>query len=181
MGRKKILIFCSASNSIDRKYDDAARELVRALCSLEGVELVSGGTVKGTMNTIVEESVRCARPHTGVLPRFMASVANPHLSETFWTDTMAERKEKMREGTVAAIALPGGIGTLEELTETMTLAKLGRYSSPIYALDVDGFYSPLKALLSHFVEAGMMDGKDAELLSFPATVDELIADLKGKI
>ena len=111
-GERKIVIFCSASNDIDPRFNQAARNLVRAACSL-GYAIVSGGTVKGTMKVVADEVVACGGTHIGILPRFMTEYHYPALTRTIWTETMAERKEKMREGTNAAIALPGGIGTLD--------------------------------------------------------------------
>ena len=99
-------------------------------------------------------------------------------SRVIWTDSMSTRKECMREDTVAAIALPGGIGTLDELIETHVLCKLGKYQGRVFALNLDGFYNPLKALLDHYVNTGMMDPQDRELLKFPDTVEELISYLK---
>ena len=115
---RKIVFFCSASFDIDEKYkyNQAAREATRAACSL-GYTVVSGGTVKGTMGVVADEVVRCGGRHVGIIPRFMEDVVYPSLDETVWTDTMAERKELMREGTCVAVALPGGIGTLDELIE----------------------------------------------------------------
>ena len=176
-GKGKIVIYCSASYDIDQKYNQAAREVVRAACSL-GYGIVSGGTVKGTMGVVADEVVRCGGTHTGVIPRFMAEYLYPALDKVVWTDTMAERKEAMREGTVAAIALPGGIGTLDELIGTLTLAKLGKYSGKVIAFDYDGFFEPLKALLEHYVSAGMMDTGTLELLHFPRTAEEVAALLK---
>ena len=91
---------------------------------------------------------------------------------------MAERKELMREGTSAAVALPGGIGTLDELIETLTLAKLDLYAGKILALDIDGFYEPLEALLDHYVSTGMLDQRSRDLISFPKTVEELAGALE---
>ena len=88
---------------------------------------------------------------------------------------MSERKEKMREGTSVAVALPGGIGTLDELVETLTLAKLGKYSGRIYALNIGGFYDKLIELLDYYVSTGMLDSGSRELISFPSTVGELEA------
>ena len=124
---REIVIFCSASGDIDPKFNQAAREATRAACSL-GYTIVSGGTVRGTMGVVADEVVECGGRHIGVLPRFMREYAYPSLTETVWTDTMSERKERMREGTCAALALPGGIGTLDELIETLTLAKLHLYA-----------------------------------------------------
>lgn len=176
-GKGKIVIYCSASYDIEEKYNQAAREVVRAACSL-GYGIVSGGAVKGTMGVIADEIVRCGGSHTGVLPRFMAQYRHPKLDKVIWTETMADRKEAMREGTVAAIALPGGIGTLDELIGTLTLAKLEQYSGKVIAFDYDGFYEPLKALLDHYVSTNMLDAASRSLIHFPKTVEEVTELLK---
>jgi len=176
MDGRKVVVFCSSVSEIDPAYKEAARELTRALHA-SGFSLVSGGGERGLMGECVRASAACGGVHSGVLPRFMKGLESPSLTEAVWTDTMAERKEKMREGTCAAIALPGGIGTLDELIETHTLKKLDRYAGKLYALNVNGFYDPLKALLDHYVATGMMTRADASLLQFPATVAELMADI----
>lgn len=173
---RKIVIYCSASYDIDQKYNQAAREVTRAACSL-GYTIVSGGAVKGTMGAVGDEVARQGGRHIGVLPRFMEQYKFPGLTQVIWTDTMADRKEKMREGTCAAVALPGGIGTLDELIGTLTLAKLGKYSGKIFALNLDGFYNPLKTLLDHYVETGMLDARSRGLIEFPDTVAELVGHL----
>ena len=165
---RKVVIYCSASYDIDQKYNQAAREVTRAACSL---------AIKGTMGAVADEVARCGGRHIGVLPRFMEQYKFPGLDEIIWTDTMAERKELMREGTCAAIALPGGIGTLDELIGTLTLAKLERYSGKIFALNLDGFYDPLKDLLDHYVRTGMLDTLSRGLIEFPDTVAELVGHL----
>ena len=174
---RRIVFFCSASKDIDPKFNQAAREAIRAACSL-GYTIVSGGTVKGTMGELADEVVKNGGRHIGVIPRFMADVLYPDMAETVWTESMDERKVRMRKGTVAAIALPGGIGTLDELIETLTLAKIGLYKGKILALNIDGFYEPLKALLDHYVATGMLDSPSRKLISFPETVGELADSLK---
>jgi uncharacterized protein (TIGR00730 family) len=168
---KKAVFFCSSYAGIDEKYNQAAREVVRAACS-KGYGIVTGGSFRGTMNVVADTAYECGAPNIGVLPRFMQGLQHPHLSEIYWTDTMSERKEKMREGTSLAVALPGGVGTMDELIETLTLAKLGKYDGKIVAMNIDGFYEPLKALLNHFLETGMVDAHSLTLISFPNTVEE---------
>ena len=129
------------------------------------------------MGAVADEVARCGGRHIGVLPRFMEQYKFPGLDLVIWTDTMAERKERMREGTCAAIALPGGIGTLDEVIGTLTLAKLDKYDGKIYALNLDGFYNPLKALLDHYVATGMLDQRSRNLIEFPDTVAELVGHL----
>lgn len=172
MSGKKAVFYCSASDKIDPKYNQAARDAVRAAC-LSGYDIVSGGTVKGTMGVVCDEAKKNGAEVIAIVPRFMEGLENPLATKCVWTDKMSERKDLMREGTTVAVALPGGIGTLEELMETLTLAKLKRYAGTVLALNLDGFYDPLKALLDHFVATGMMDQCDRDLISFPETVDEL--------
>ena len=114
--------------------------------------------------------------HKGVMPRFLGPYIYEKLSETVWTDTMSERKELMRLDTVASIALPGGIGTLDELIETMVLIKLGQYSGRLYALNHDGFYEPFRKLLQHYAEEGMMSFEDIDLVRFADTPEDILKD-----
>ncbi|MGM9741918.1 MAG: TIGR00730 family Rossman fold protein [Candidatus Cryptobacteroides sp.] len=172
-GEKRLVIFCSASRDIAPVYNEAAAEFVRAACA-KGYTIVSGGTVKGTMGVVSEAVEKCGGKHVGILPRFMEEYTYPRLTTLVWTDTMSERKEKMREGTSVAVALPGGIGTLDELVETLTLAKLGKYSGRIYALNIGGFYDKFIELLDYYVSTGMLDAGSRGLISFPATVGELV-------
>ncbi|MCI1784684.1 MAG: TIGR00730 family Rossman fold protein [Bacteroidales bacterium] len=176
MTENKIVLFCSSSYNIDPELNKAARDVVRALCHM-GYTLVSGGAIKGTMGVLADEAAKCGGRHIGILPRFMKDWKHPGLTETVWTDTMSERKEKMREGTCAAIALPGGIGTLDEIVETLTLAKLGKYGGKVFALNYRGFYKPFIDLLDYYVNTGMLDPASRELIMFPDTVDKLVESI----
>ena len=171
MEGKVAVFFCSASFYIDPKYNQAAREYVRAAC-LRGYTISSGGTTKGTMKVVVDTARACGARTLGILPRFMADVRHPDLDELVWTDTMADRKEKMREGTDVVVALPGGIGTLDEFFETLTLAKLGKYQGKIVVANVDGFYDKLRELLDFYVETGMLDAWSRSLVHFVYSVQE---------
>ncbi|MDD6253993.1 MAG: TIGR00730 family Rossman fold protein [Candidatus Cryptobacteroides sp.] len=171
-GEKKLAIFCSASYDIDPEYNTAAAEFTRRACA-KGYVIVSGGTVKGTMGVVADAVRDCGGTHIGILPRFMEEFTYPALSSLVWTDTMSERKERMREGTSAVVALPGGIGTLDELVETLTLAKLGKYDGRIFALNIGGFYDKFIELLDYYVSTGMLDQNSRNLISFPTTVGEL--------
>jgi len=172
MPDKRAVFYCSASADIDPAYNEAARQIVRAAC-LAGYDIVSGGSWRGTMGHICDEALRCGARVTGVLPRFMQGLEYPGLTECIWTDRMSERKDAMREGTCLAIALPGGIGTLDEIAETYCLAKLGRYPGRVIAFNMDGFYEPLKRQLDVYVEKGMLDAPSRALIAFPETVGEL--------
>lgn len=171
---EKIVIYCSASKAVPRKFNEAAGALVAGLCS-KGYGIVSGGTILGTMGVVSDTVKECGGFHKGVLPRFMGPLAYEGLSETVWTDTMAMRKEEMRDGTVAAIALPGGIGTLDELIETLVLKKLGQYHGRVIVFNPDGFFDPLVTLLDHYVSTGMLTASDRELIECFNSEEELLA------
>lgn len=177
MPERKAVVFCSAAGGLDPKYDLAAREVVRALHAY-GWGLVSGGSFRGLMGSLSDEMERLGGAHKGVIPRFMKGLEYPRLTELVWTDTMSERKERMREGTSAAIMLPGGIGSLDEFVETHVLRKLGRYDGLLLALNLDGFYEPLKDLFRHYEAQGMLEARDRDLVVFADTVEELAEYLK---
>ena len=173
----KIAVFCSASFEIDPEYNKVAREFVRA-ASLCGYGIVSGGTVKGTMGVISDELASVGGYHLGVIPRFMKEYVYPHLSEVIWTDTMAERKVLLREGTTAVVALPCGIGTLDEVMDTFACIHLKQYDGRIFLLNHNGFYEPLRALLQHYVDEKMLSKETMSKMIFADTPDQLLEILQ---
>ena len=173
----KLAVFCSASFEIDPQYNKVARDFVRA-ASLRGYGIVSGGTVKGTMGEISDELRNCGGYHLGVIPRFMEQYVYPDLTEVIWTDTMAQRKTLLREGTCAVVALPGGIGTLDEVIETFALVHLKQYFGKIFLLNHNGFYEPLRQLLRHYVDTRMMSEETMSKIIFAQTPDEILDTLK---
>ena len=174
---KKIAVFCSASNEIDPKYNKVAREFVEA-ASLRGYGIVTGGTVKGTMGVVSDALRDCGGYHLGVIPRFMEQYVYPELSELIWTDTMAERKTLLRKDTVGVVALPGGVGTLDEVIETLALVHLKQYDGKILLLNHEGFYEPLRALLQHYLDQKMMPQSTFDKVIFAAKADELLDKLE---
>ena len=171
---KKIVFFCSASDQCPKEYNENAAKVVEALCE-KGYGIVSGGTVLGTMGVISNTVAKCGGYHKGVLPSFMQGLDFPGLSEVIWTDTMSERKEEMRKDTIAAVALPGGIGTLDELIETHVLVKLRQYHGRVIVLNLGGFFNPFLALLDHYVATGMLTTKDRQLVESYDTAEALLA------
>ena len=171
---KKVVIFCSSSEGLPVSFRENAASVVSGLCG-KGYGIVSGGSFRGTMGVVSDTVVRCGGYHKGVLPRFMSSLEYDKLSELVWTDTMADRKEEMRKDTVAVIALPGGIGTLDELIETLVLRKLGRYPGRVILLNPDGFFKPFLALLDHYVATGMLTPADRGLIECFDSPEALLA------
>ena len=174
--RDKIAVFCSARCDIDPEYNEAARLFVRGAAA-RGFKVVSGGTVRGTMGVISEELEKCGGYHVGVVPRFLSQYAYPGLSELIWTDTLAERKAVFQKDTRAVVALPGGIGTLDEIIDTFSLLYLGKYDGKVCLLNYNGFYEPLLALLQHYVDQKMMSEETLNRLVVAATPEELLMNL----
>ena len=169
----KIAVFCSASFEIDPIYNKVAREFVRA-ASLRGYGIVTGGTIKGTMGEVSDELFNCGGWHRGVIPHFMKQYVYPDLTEVIWTDTMAQRKTLLREGTCAVVALPGGVGTLDEVIETLALVHLKQYFGKIFLLNHNGFYEPLRQLLRHYVDTKMMTEETMSKIIFAETPEEIL-------
>lgn len=175
--KDKIAVYCSASFNIDPEYNKVARRFVRA-ASLCGYGIVTGGTIKGTMGEVSDELHQCGGYHLGVIPRFMEQYVYPDLSEVIWTDTMAERKSLLRKDTCAVVALPGGVGTLDEVIEVLALVHLKQYFGKIFLLNHEGFYEPLIQLLQHYVDKGMMSEETMAKVRFAATPEEILEELQ---
>lgn len=171
MRQKAALFFCSSSD-VDSKYVEATRQIVRATC-LKGYSVVSGGATKGLMKVVADEASACGVPNIGVLPRFMEEFYHPDLTRMIWTDTMSQRKDLMRlHGPDIAVALPGGIGTLDEFFETYTLAKLGKYGGKVVLFNCYGFYDGVRDMMDTLVRENMLERKTRSMLYIPSTVQE---------
>ena len=117
----------------------------------------------------------------GVIPKglFRREIGHPGLTELIEVGSMHERKQKMFELSDAFVALPGGLGTLEELTEMATWAQLGIHDKPIVTLDVAGYWQPFHALLGAAVDCGFMIGENLKLIANVETVDQVIPTLRA--
>ena len=130
------------------------------------------------MGEISDELVAAGGYHRGVIPRFMKEYVYPDLTEVIWTDTMAERKILLREGTTAVVALPGGIGTLDEIMDTFACIHLKQYDGRIFVLNHEGFYEPLRKLLQHYVDEKMLSQETMDKIGFADTVEQLLEMLQ---
>jgi uncharacterized protein (TIGR00730 family) len=152
-----ICVYCSSAESIDPAYIELATEVGKRLAA-DGHGLVSGGG-RVSMMGAVARAARAGGAHTvGVIPAHLVpyEVADTDADELIVVDTMRERKRVMDERSDAFLALPGGIGTLEELFEVWTWAQLGLHTKPIALLDVGGFYQPLLRFLEKSSAEGFL-------------------------
>jgi hypothetical protein len=152
-----ICVYCSSSEQIDPAYVRLAADFGAALAAA-GYDLVSGGG-RVSMMGAVAHAARAGGAHTvGVIPAHLIpyEVADTDADELVVVETMRERKRIMDERSDAFVALPGGIGTLEELFEMWTSRSLGMHGKPVLVLDVDGFYEPLWAYLNSLRDKGFV-------------------------
>jgi uncharacterized protein (TIGR00730 family) len=172
---RSVCVFCGSSAGSDPRFAQAASEL-GALLASEGITLVYGGGHVGLMGILADAVLANGGKVIGVIPRALwdREVGHRSLTELHVVETMHERKAMMASLADAFVALPGGLGTLEEVFEVWTWAQLGIHDKPVGFLDVEGFYAPLLAFLDGAVDAGfvrsahramaIVDGDGASLL-----------------
>jgi uncharacterized protein (TIGR00730 family) len=157
---QNICVYCGSQPGNDTVYLKAARALGEAM-GKAGMALVYGGGAKGIMGAVADSVLASGGKVTGIIPQFLIAKESSaqsltRLSETLVTENMHERKHLMFERSDAFVALPGGIGTLEEIIEIMTWAQLGRHEKPIVFANIGGFWDPLLALLDHMRSEGFI-------------------------
>ena len=155
-----ICVYCGSQPGRNPAYTQAARILGKAMAE-NGLGLVYGGGTRGIMGTVADAVMSAGGKVTGIIPEFlMDKEATRHalgqLDELVVTKDMHERKHLMFERSDAFVALPGGIGTLEEIIEIMTWAQLGRHTKPIVLANVGDFWKPLESLIDHMKDQGFI-------------------------
>lgn len=180
MGLNRICVFCGSSPGRRPEYREAAAALGRAMVR-RGAGLVFGGGHVGIMGAVADAVLAAGGEATGVIPRGLQvrELAHGGLTELRVVDTMHERKALMAELSDAFVALPGGMGTLEETTEVLTWAQLGIHRKPVGLLDVAGYWSPFVAMLDHAVEEGFLRPDQRGLLLVEREVEPLLDRLAG--
>jgi uncharacterized protein (TIGR00730 family) len=154
---QRICVYCGSNPGARPEYAAAARELARA-CAERGLGLVYGGGKVGLMGVLADAALAQGSEVIGVIPRalFDQEVAHTGVSKLEVVGSMHERKARMAELADAFLALPGGLGTLEELFEVWTWTQLGFHAKPCGLLDVAGYYAPLVAFLGSSVAEGFV-------------------------
>jgi uncharacterized protein (TIGR00730 family) len=152
-----ICVYCGSGSGADPAFSAAARKLGRMLAKAN-IRLVYGGGRIGLMGEVARSVLQAGGKVTGIIPEFLKAreLMLPDAQELHVVEDMHARKRMMFDKADAFIALPGGIGTLEELVEQMTWAQLGRHDKPILIADINGFWRPLLSLLAHMRENGFV-------------------------
>jgi uncharacterized protein (TIGR00730 family) len=177
-----ICVYCGSAPGTRPIYAEAARALGRALVQAD-ISLVYGGGRVGMMGLIADEVLANGGRAVGVIPELLLDkeVGHTGLTELHVVPDMHTRKRRMTDLSDAFVAMPGGIGTLEELFEVYTWAKLGYHQKPVALFDVDGYYVPLLTMLRRTVDEGFMQHEYLDMLQVTAQPAELIETFKRYI
>jgi uncharacterized protein (TIGR00730 family) len=174
----RVCIFASSSSRINSDYADAASEL-GLLLSRAGTEVVFGGGGIGLMGKLADTIIENKGTITGVIPSFMKDQGWDHsdVNEMIITSDMGERKRQMFAMADAIVALPGGVGTLEELTEAITLKQLGLFRGPVIILNTLNFYKSLIDFFEHMVSENFLRYEHKAIWEIADTPEEVMTIL----
>ena len=173
---KTVTIYGASSSQIDGQYMKVANKLGKLLAS-NGIACITGGGSKGMMGAIAKGALDAGGRVTGIIPQFMVDEgwSNNALSEIIVTKDMHERKQLMAEKSDACIALPGGIGTMEELMEIITWRQLSLYDKPVVIFNINGYYDPLLSMLKKAVEEKFLHPKNQEAWTVAHSPEEALS------
>ena len=170
-----VAIYCASSNQVRSSYMEAARRLGE-LFAQAGIRLIYGDGGIGLMAAAANSALDAGGEVLGVIPQFMVDAGwnNPRSTRTIITQTMHERKATIVKETEAMVALPGGIGTFEELLECLTWKQLGLHTCPVVILNTDGYYDRLLDCIDYMIDEQMMRPIHREMFTVVNTPEEVI-------
>ena len=175
---RAVCVYCASSRTAHPDYRAAAHRLGEVLAA-ERLTVIYGGGAVGSMGALADGALAAGGRVIGILPKFMSDLEWGHrgLSELELVEDMRTRKHLMLTRSQAAIALPGGSGTLEELLEAVTLKRLGLYLNPIVLVNTRGFFTPLLHVLDRAVDEHFMDPRHLQMWQVVDSADEVPAAL----
>ena len=173
---KAICVYCGSSFGADAVYLEATLDLARTLAG-RGIRVVYGGASAGLMGALADAALEAGGEVVGVIPQQLVDreIAHRGLTELHVVSTMHERKALMAQLSDAFVALPGGIGTLEELIEIFTWSQLGLHHKPLAVLNTAGYYDRLAAFLDYAVEQGFHQPEQRAKLVMASDAEDLLA------
>lgn len=175
---RRVCVFCGSKHGVRPEYTEAARAMGTALVAA-GIDLVYGGGRVGLMGEVADAVLEAGGHVIGVIPHHMSDreIAHHGVTDLRVVGSMHERKTLMYELSDGFVALPGGVGTLEELFEITTWSQLGLHAKPAGLLDADGFYTPLVRFLDQLVTEGFVAERHRRLLRVGKTPTEILEQL----
>lgn len=178
---KRVAIFCGSKMGNSPEYEDASIKLATRLVK-DGIEIVYGGGAVGLMGAVADTVLKLGGTITGVIPEklYEMEVAHTGISMLYRVKDMHERKALMADLSDGFIALPGGVGTLEEMTEVMTWAQIGYHSKPCGFLNTNKYYSQFIAFFEHMDEEGFLYQSLDEMAVVEHDIDLLLENMQGR-
>jgi uncharacterized protein (TIGR00730 family) len=179
---KRLAVFCGSSMGASETYQVEAIQLGKELAK-RGIALVYGGSSLGIMGTVADAVLEFGGQVIGVIPKMLEEkeISHPHLTELIVVDSMHERKAKMVELADGFIALPGGMGTLEEFFEVLTWAQLGLHQKPCGILNISHYYDLLISFFDHINEQQFLQDKYHSMVLIDSNPDHLIEKFKSYV
>jgi uncharacterized protein (TIGR00730 family) len=176
----RVCVYCGSSAGAGPEFAEAARALGQLLAR-DGLTLVYGGAEIGLMGMVADAALAAGGRVVGVMPGNLVEreIAHPNLTELVKVGSMHERKQRMFDLADAFVALPGGLGTLEEVTEIATWAQLGMHRKPIVTLDVSGYWTAFHSFLRDAVRHGFMKRENLELITNVGAVADVLPALRS--
>lgn len=180
MKLRSICVYCGSNTGAGDEYRAAAVAMGEALARRD-IKLVYGGGQVGLMGVLADACLDAGGAVTGVIPDFLhhKEIAHPRVSDMHIVGSMHERKHMMADAADAFIALPGGLGTLEELFEVWTWSQLGRHQKPVGLLNVRGYYDQLLGFLDHMRGEGFVEEKHRNMLTCAETPGAVVDALEA--
>lgn len=174
-----ITVYLGSSHGNSKKYADAVTQLGKYIGG-SGDTLIYGGSKSGLMGLLAQSVLEAGGKVIGVEPKFFvdAGLVYDSINELIVTQNMSERKNKMMELGDAFIALPGGTGTLEEISEVMSASALGGFHKPYVIYNLDGFYNSFLSLLDDMTKEGFISAKNRAIIKFADNITDINAIIK---
>lgn len=179
---RSICVFCGSRNGNNPEFEAVTRRLATSLVE-NNLTLTYGAGDVGLMGKLADQVLAQGGQVTGIIPNHLCKkeIVHDGLTDLFVTDTMLERKQLMMSKANGFIALPGGIGTLDEILEVATWRQLGQLDKPLCLVDTNGFYSPFIALIQSLVESGFVHHSQLELFPLVKTPEQAVDYLLSRI
>jgi len=176
---ERICVFCGSMPGVNGAYVRAAQAMGRLLAR-EDIEIIYGGGMTGIMGALADAALNAGGRVIGVIPEAMniPRVVHEGVTDLVVAEGMHERKATMSELADAFVALPGGLGTFDELFEILTWSQLGYQPKPIGVLNVEGYYDPLVALIEHGIEQGFIKSQHRDVFAVSADPGDLLRKLR---
>ncbi|CAK7024586.1 MAG: Putative cytokinin riboside 5'-monophosphate phosphoribohydrolase [Peptostreptococcus russellii] len=175
-----ITVYCGSNMGSNKKYRSSAIELAKWICKNDH-SLLYGGGASGLMGVIADTVLENGGKVLGVRPEFLSDIEAAHsgVTQLIKVENMSERKKIMIENGDLYIALPGGLGTLEEVSEVLSWSMIGRISNPCIILNIDGFYEDLKSQFIKMADEGFLSEENNKKLVFIDSIEEMEEYLSG--